>query len=581
MVQTVEKDEQEKNLLWMFSLSIIIGIFSGIFAWLFRLLIGVIHNFAFYGDFSLFYEANKHSPASSWGWLVIFVPVIGGIIVVWLVKTFAPQAKGHGVPEVIDAIHYNKGIIPGKVSLVKAIASSLTIGTGGSLGREGPIVQIGAAFSSAIGQWLKLPARQRIVLIACGSSGGIAATFNAPLAGLLFSIELLLVSINSQTILPVALSTAIAAYVGRLLIGIDPAFDIPTLQDPQSNLTSIYEFMLMVPFGALIGLLSVVFVKGIYWAEDKFDAIPVNDYVRHIIGTLSLGILFYLMLKFTGHYYVQGVGYSVISDILSGVLNQPLFLLLLLGLKLLSTCLTIGSGGSGGVFSPSLFLGAAMGGLVGHFLHNAFPALGVEPVTFALVGMAALVAAATSAPLTAAVITYEMTLDYSIILPLMIAIGVAYAVRRMIMESDIYTLKLLRRGHIVPEGLASDYVGNLKVDSIMNRHFRLMDFKKTFSSFDGITIVTNDGAISGVIQPFDRPVEYDVSVEDLMHTGFVVLNSNLSLTGALRYLGSSHARFAIISKNARPNAEDIVGVLSESEIHQILSKTAELHQGYG
>lgn len=580
MSDNTTQEEHQKNLPWIFSLSIVIGIVAGVVAWLFRLLIGVIHNFAFQGMFSPIYEANIHTPESSWGWLIIFVPVAGGLIVVWLIKNFAPQAKGHGVPEVIDAIHYNQGRIPGKVSVVKAFASALTIGTGGSLGREGPIVQIGASFSSSLGQWLNMPARQRIVLIACGASAGIAATFNAPLAGLLFSIELLLVSINSQTILPVALSTAIAAYVGRLLIGVDPAFNIPTLQSPSSNLTSIYEFILMVPFGALIGLLSVVFVKGIYWAEDKFDAIPVNDYLRHMLGTFSLGVLFYALYRFSGHYYVQGVGYSAINDILSGILAQPLFLLLLVALKLLSTCLTIGSGGSGGVFSPSLFLGAAMGGAVGHFLHLMFPALGLDPITFAIVGMAALVASATSAPLTAAVITYEMTLDYSIILPLMIAIGVAYAVRRMITESDIYTLKLLRRGHIVPEGLASDYVGNLKVDSIMNRHFRLMDIRKTFSSFDGITIVTNEGNISGVIQPFDRPVEYDVAVEDLMHTGFVVLRSNLPLTGALRHLRSSHARFAIITRDARPNAEDIVGILSESEIHEILSKTAELHQGH-
>ncbi len=580
MSENSVKQEHQRNLPWIFSLSILIGIVAGVVAWLFRLLIGVIHNFAFQGTFSPFYEANIHTPGSSWGWLIIFVPVAGGLVVVWLIKNFAPQAKGHGVPEVIDAIHYNQGRIPGKVSLVKAFASALTIGTGGSLGREGPIVQIGASFSSSLGQWLNMPARQRIVLIACGASAGIAATFNAPLAGLLFSIELLLVSINSQTILPVALSTAIAAYVGRLLIGVDPAFNIPTLQNPSSNLTSIYEFILMVPFGAVIGLLSVVFVKGIYWAEDKFDAIPVNDYVRHILGTLSLGVLFYALYRFSGHYYVQGVGYSAINDILSGILAQPLFLLLLVALKLLATCLTIGSGGSGGVFSPSLFLGAAMGGAIGHFLNIMFPALGIDPITFAIVGMAALVASATSAPLTAAVITYEMTLDYSIILPLMIAIGVAYAVRRMITESDIYTLKLLRRGHIVPEGLASDYVGNLKVDSIMSRHFRLMDIHKTFSSFDGITIVTNEGSLSGVIQPFDRPVEYDVAVEDLMHTGFVVLRSDLPLTGALRHLRSSHARFAIITNEARPNAEDVVGVLSESEIHEILSKTAELHQGH-
>ncbi|MCW8921475.1 MAG: chloride channel protein, partial [Sedimenticola sp.] len=210
----------------IFLLAILIGVIGGIAAWLFRLLIGFIHNFAFFGSLTAVYDANQHTLPSSWGWLIIFVPILGGMVVVWLVKNFAPEAKGHGVPEVIHAIHYNQGIIKGRVSLVKALASAITIGTGGSLGREGPIVQIGSAFSSAIGQWFGLSASQKIVLISCGASAGIAATFNAPLAGVLFSIELLLVTTNSKTLLPVAVSTVIAANVGHYLIGTDPAFTI-------------------------------------------------------------------------------------------------------------------------------------------------------------------------------------------------------------------------------------------------------------------------------------------------------------------------------------------------------------------
>jgi len=565
-----------KRLGGLFLLSIVIGLVSGVVAWLFRLLIGLIHNLAFYGQWSLDYNTNHHSAGSSWGALVIFAPVLGGLVVVWLVKNFAPEAKGHGVPEVISSIYHNEGRIRGIVSLVKALASAITIGSGGSLGREGPIVQICAAFSSAIGQRFGLPANQCIILIACGASAGIAATFNAPLAGILFAIELLLVSINSKTILPVAIATVIAANIGRILIGPQPAFNIPALHSADP-ISSPLLLVLYFPFGLLMGLAALLFVKGIYWAEDWFDRLPVNDYTRHVLGTLCLGIIFYCLFRLSGHYYVQGVGYATIEDILSGVLSSPWFILLLFAAKLCAICLTIGSGGSGGVFSPSLFLGAALGGGLGNVLVLMFPDIGIDPAAFALAGMAAMVAAATSAPLTAVVITYEMTLDYSVILPVMISVSIAYAVRRYFSEGDIYTLKLLRRGQLVPEGLSVDINSHLVLKEIMDRDLRFLVQGESPTSLDKTTCILADGQVIGIVEAIHFPVERDISLEQSTRNDFAVLSPHMTVKHALQILDDRQTDIAVISQTGGLEQEAVVGFLNAKLLTQAFARGSKFH----
>lgn len=557
-----------------------IGTLAGIAAWLFRTLIALVHNLAFYGTVSTIYDSNQHAAPSTWGFLWILMPVAGGMVVIWLVRTFAPQAKGHGVPEVIDAIHYSQGNIPGRVALIKALASSFTIGTGGALGREGPIIQIGAALSSAIGQWLQLPVSQKIVLIACGASAGIAATFNAPLAGLLFSIELLLVSINSRTIVPVALATAIAAWIGRELMGPEPAFNIPSLHAGIAEPRPLIELVLMLPFGVLMGAVALLFSKAIYWSEDFFETRFKNPYLRHAIGMASVGLLAWLLLTYTGHYWIQGVGYATIQDVLSSKPTWPLFLLLIIALKFLATCLTIGSGGSGGVFSPSLFIGATAGGAFGYTILSFWPTAGIDPTAFAIVGMASVVAAATSAPLTAAVITYEMTLDYNVVLPTIIGVSVAYAVRRTLSATDIYTMKLMRRGHIIPEGLSTDIVGSIQVQHIMNPNVRTLDSGTSFDPFPGVTIVVKDDEVVGLVMPFNRPIEFDVRAEDLMQSNFIVLPPTITLTGALRTMHQKQVDRAIISHSTTPHPDEVLGVLTENDIHDLMEKSAQLHFGH-
>jgi CIC family chloride channel protein len=465
----LDEPEAQRSLLLMSLLAVATGIIAGTGAWAFRMMIGLVHNVLFLGDPSFHYDANVHTPASPWGWGVILVPVAGSVVVAWLVKNFAPEAKGHGVPEVMDAIYYNEGRIRPRVAVVKSIASAISIGSGGSVGREGPIVQIGSAFGSTLGQIIRMPAGDRITLIAAGSGAGIAATFNAPLGGVAFALELLLVSISARTLLVVAVTSVVAILISHQLLGTHPSFYIPALEVPDFASFQPVALAQFLMLGGLMGVLSVVFIRGLYWMEDVFDAIPGNYYSRHALGMLCVGIMIYLLFRFTGQYYEEGVGYATVMDVLQGVLNDPWFLLLLLGLKLLATWLSLGSGASGGVFSPALFVGATGGALFGHLCHALIPGLQVSLPAFAIAGMAGMIAGSTGAVLTGIIMIMEMTQDHRVMLPLILTTAVAYAIRRALMDEDIYTMKLVARGHVVPVGFRRPSVAGVRVRDLMDR----------------------------------------------------------------------------------------------------------------
>ncbi len=458
MTETALKDDHEPAPLniWIIGiLGIAVGIVGGFGAILFRWMIGLVHNLVFLGQFSILYDANKHTEPGPFGPWIILGPVLGAVAVAFLVKTFAPEAKGHGVPEVMDAVYYGHGRIRPVVALVKSVASAISIGTGGSVGREGPIIQIGSAFGSTLGQIIRMPADQRINLIAAGAGAGIAATFNTPIGGALFAMELMMTTIRATTILPVFLASVVATYISRIFLGLHPAFDVYEITIPATDPVTMVAFPILLLFGGALGLLAALFVRSVYWAEDLFDRIPGNYYTRHMMGMLIVGIMMYLLLQQAGHYYVQGVGYATIQDILTGTLTSPWFLLLLVGLKLLATCLTLGSGASGGVFSPSLFMGAALGASLGSVLRWIHPEFPVEPSVFAVAGMAAMIGGTTGAVATGSVMIFEMTRDINAVMPAMITVAMCLIVRKLICPPTIYTLKLNRRGRNVSEGLVS------------------------------------------------------------------------------------------------------------------------------
>src|SRR5271165_5858764 len=280
-------------------LSLAVGLVAGFGAVVFRDLIGIFHNLLFLGRFSFYYNANVHTAPSPWGAWVIFVPVLGAVGVAYLVKTFAPEAKGHGVPEVMDAVYYHDGEIRSVVAVIKSLASALSIGSGGSVGREGPIIQIGAAFGSTLGQLIAMPVRQRAVLIAAGAGGGIAATFNTPIGGIVFAVELMLPVTTATGLLGVALSCVTATFIGRSFFGVLPSFNVPSLLQGESLLrdagpaAALSILPWFVVFGLALGVLAWLLTRGVYWFEDLFDAMPGNYYTRHMSGMLLVGLILY------------------------------------------------------------------------------------------------------------------------------------------------------------------------------------------------------------------------------------------------------------------------------------------------
>ncbi len=551
-------------------LSVVIGLVGGCGAVVFRGMIALFHNFFFLGKFSVFYEANIHTPPSPWGPLIIFVPVIGAVGVTWLVKTFAPEARGHGVPEVMDAIYYNKSIIRPVVAIVKSLASALSIGSGGSVGREGPIIQIGSAFGSTVGQWLRLPAWQRTTLIAAGAGAGIAATFNTPIGGVLFAAELLLHEVSVWTLVPVVISTASASYVGRLFFGPTPAFTIPQLRMDYFHLTHPLLLVAYVGLGLLIGLVSVVYIRSIYAFEDFFDHKIRNPYLRHMSGMLVLGILMYLLLRQTGNYHIEGVGYATIQSVLAGTLTSFWLLLLLFALKLFATSLTLGSGASGGVFSPALFLGATLGSAYGILLQHIFPSADITPAAFAVVGMAGIVGGTTGAAITAIVMIFEMTLDYGVVVPMTITVAIAYGLRKMISNESIYTLKLMRRGHRMPSAMQANiqymkparelkHAGVIRLEAAMT----LPELAIILPSYpeDACFVVTDEKKITGVITLTSalkavRIPRQDTTVAEISSQDYAVISADTSVFEILTKLRLDGTEVFLMAPGEHENAAD-------------------------
>jgi CIC family chloride channel protein len=390
------------------------------------------------------------------GWLrTLMVPALGAFVVGLIVHFFSQEAKGHGVPEVMEAIALKNGVIRPRVVFSKAIASAITIASGGSVGREGPIVQIGSAIGSTIGQVFKLSRRRMQTLVACGAAAGIAAAFNAPIAGAMFSIEILLGDFAVSQFTPIVISSVSATVVSRLFYGNFPAFNVPKYE-----LVNPIELLPYALLGVLTGFVAILFVKVLNYFEDKFDAVNKPDYLKTTIGGLLLGLW---GISFP---QVFGVGYGAMDLALLGRMEAWL-LLVLIFVKILATSLTLGSGSSGGIFAPSLFIGAMTGGFFGNILNHLFPAVTAGPGAYALVAMSSLVAASTHAPITAILIIFEMTNDYKIILPLMIATTISSLLATKLQRGSIYTLKLMRRGVNISQGKEVNVLRSMKVRDVM------------------------------------------------------------------------------------------------------------------
>ncbi len=434
------RSEETNHFVKIIGYSVLVGIISGLGAVFFRLLIALFHNLFFFGKFSFLYNSDKLF-ISPFGPFIILIPVIGGFIVAYLVQTYAPEAKGHGVPEVMESVLTNKGRIRPIVSLIKIFATAIDIGSGGSTGREGPIVQIGASFGSTLGQLLKLSPGDTILLVAAGAAGGIAGTFNAPIAGVLFAVELIIPGISVQNFIPLIVSSTIATYIARIFLGIRPAFLVP-----QYQFVSPWEFIFYFILGILAGFIAIIFIDTLSKTETFFDKLKINKYIKPAIGGLIVGILSFILFKSYGRYFLFGVGYSFISDVLSSKNFPFIIIFVLIFAKIIATSFTLGSGGSGGILAPSLFVGAATGGAFGIIIHSLFPAITAPPAAYALIGMAAVVSGTTGATLTVIVMSYELTRSYSVILPLMLGTVTSSFIVNFLYQRTMYTDPLFRKG---------------------------------------------------------------------------------------------------------------------------------------
>src|ERR1700744_1548269 len=336
-----EREERRVSLLTLCLLALGVGVMTGVGAVALRSLIGLIHNAMFNGVFRVAYDANILEGPSRFGNWVILSPVLGGLVVVYLVERFAPEAKGHGVPEVMDAVYYKRGDIRGVVAVIKSLASALSIGSGAAVGREGPIIQIGAALGSAFSQAIKLSTSQKITLLSAGAGAGIAATFNTPLGGVLFALEILLPEVSNRTFLPVVVATGAATTIGRILIGPDPAFAVPNVQLSLANSLMPGEILSFVLLGLLCGLAAWAFIRLLVIMEDGFPKLPGNEYTQNIVGMTTIGLMMVVLPRLFGHSYVDGVGYSVIQSIFDQNMTTLGLLILLFALKMLATTISL------------------------------------------------------------------------------------------------------------------------------------------------------------------------------------------------------------------------------------------------
>lgn len=574
--------EREVSLPTLTVLAVLVGVVAAFGAIALKFLITLIYNLSFYQTVSFRHDPAALGGESPLGPLIVAVPVIGGLIVVFLVRTFAPEARGGGVPPVMYAIYHQGGDVRGVVGIIKALASAISVGTGASVGREGPIIQVGASFGSTLARRLRLIRSQKITLLAAGAGAGIAATFNTPLGGVLFASEVLLPEISSRTFLPVVVATATSTYVYRLVLGVDSAFAVPYVWVLEVEPVNLTEIALAGIAGVILGVASYAFIKLLGYFEDRFEAMAISEYWQNVIGMTAVGLIGYAFVLATGHYHVLGVGEATIQNILNGSITGVVILLALFAGKLLATAISLGAGASGGVFSPLLFTGAALGAAIGAAGALVFPDSGISIATFAMIGMGGMVGGSTGAAMTAIVTIFEMTRDYHVIVPLVLAVAIAIGVRRALVGSDIFTIKLRQRGRHIPTDRSTNMFLVQPVTAIMSRSFevlpadmRLAEALKRIDSEQTRIIVSDGQRLAGFVRfgtISHRPDRRSrLSLGDITSNAFVIATERNTLNEVITRMNRRSRSFAIVIRGDRggvPRPDDITGIIDREEIAQ-------------
>jgi len=561
----------------LMTLAIIVGLGTGLAAVLFIKAIGLVTHFSFEQGLPQFLAPL--GPI----WIVL-IPILGALISGPMIAYWATEAKGHGVPEVLTAVVMRGGHIRPRVALVKSIASTFCIGSGGSAGREGPIVQVGSALGSTAAQVLKLSTERTITLVACGAAAGIAATFNAPIAGVVFAMEVILGEFTIHYFGTVVVSAVAASIVSRQFLGANPAFVVPSY-----SLVSAGELPFYVVLGVLSALLGWAFVGILYYLEDRFDSWHIPDAVKPAVGAIFVGL--------TALLYPQALGTGLVSigQALQGALPWTLLLALVFA-KLIATSFTLGSGNSGGIFSPSLFMGAMLGGAFGYWVHALFPGFTGGVGAYALVGMAAVFAAAAHAPLTAFLIVFEMSGDYRLILPLMITVGLSTLISQRLRRYSIYTLKLVKRNVPLERDRDVDIMRGLRVGEVMTHDpdvvygdASLRDLADALiqTRHHGFPVLDRDGRLLGIVTYDDLKLATaggsgkGLTVADITRRDVVTVYPQDPMSKALLMMsGRELGRLPVVDPE---NPTRLVGLLRREDIvrayrHAVLRKLELQHE---
>ncbi len=547
-----------------------IGLLAGVIAYLLYDLIALISNIVFYHRVSLQFTGLRNHVLGPW---VIIVPAIGGLIVGLMAKYGSRKIRGHGIPEAMEAVLTNRSRIEPKVAILKPISAAIAIGTGGPFGAEGPIIQTGGAFGSLVGQIVHTTASERKVLLACGAAAGMAATFSTPIAGVILAIELLLFEFKSRSFIPLVIASTLATSLHLLLMGRGPMFTVGQVDFGIPRALPFY-----IVLGIICGLAAVGFTRLLYWVEDQFDKLPIEDTWWPAIGGLALGIIGFFVPR------VLGVGYDTISDILAARLAWQVLLLIVI-FKSLALVVSLGSGTSGGLLAPMFMASAALGGLFAMGVNHVMPGMALAAGAFALVAMGAVFGAASRATFTFIIFAFEITRDYNAVLPLMLVAVIADGIAIMLQgNNSIMTEKLTRRGLRIHTDFEPDVLHRVAVRETMSRDVptvsstmsvgelarRIAQHDPLLTRHQGLPIVDDHGHLVGLITRGDllRALESDPEGKQTVLEGGsqqpIIAYADESLyDAATRMLQRNIGRLPVVE---RLDPKRLVGYLGRSGI---------------
>ncbi len=488
-----------------------IGVLTAFIAYALYSLIGLFTNLAFYHEWSFHFRSPRNSPL---GWWMILIPVVGGVLIGLMAKYGSEKIRGHGIPEAMEAVLTSRSRIEAKVAFLKPLSAAIGIGSGGPFGAEGPIIQTGGAFGSLIGQFISTTAAERKVMLACGGGAGLAATFNAPITGVLLALELLLFEFRTRSFIPVVIACTMAVAIRKLLFGGGAMFEIGAVD---------YNFLPGLPYyvalGLLCGFAAVAFTRILEKLEEFFDHLKiVPNFLHPAVGALGLGIVGFCFPR------VLGSGYDTIEDVLNNHLVLGMVLLVLF-LKAFVVLLSLGSGTSGGTLAPMFMISAAIGSSFALIVDRVIPSAHLSPEAFAVAGMGALLGASSRATFTFMFCAFETTRDFHALLPVLLVCVLADAVAYTLLPNSIMTQKFAKRGMPVPGESETEVLKAVRVSELMRKDVNPIAQEMTVSELaqrmgrgepaynltQGLPIVSVEGELVGVVTQSDllRALEQD------------------------------------------------------------------------